>query len=149
MVSPTLSQDGEQAGTSVHRANSTSIANQSARRQKGEGRLKAIVFTVVVLFGVLAAVKMTPPYLAEYELADKMTEVARFAIVNRYNEEQIRETVYKEVKNLEIPVRREDIKVDVSVERVKISLDYTVPINLYVYSFDLHFTPSSQDKSLI
>jgi len=117
--------------------------------QRGEGRGKAIAFTVIFLFGIFVAVRLVPPYLAEYQLADKMEELARFAIVNRYSEEQIRDHVYKEVKNLEIPVNREDIKVDASSETVKISVDYRVPIDLLVYKFELHFTPNSQDKKLI
>jgi hypothetical protein len=117
--------------------------------QKGEGRGKAIAFTVIFVFAIFAAVKLVPPYLAEYQLADKMEELARFAIVNRYTEDQIRDHVYKEVKNLDIPVNREDIKVDASQETVKISVDYRVPVDLLVYKFELHFTPNSQDKRLI
>lgn len=117
--------------------------------QRGEGRGKAIAFTALFVFGIFAAVKLVPPYLAEYELSDKMQELARFAVVNRYSEDQIRDNVFKEVRNLEIPVKREDIHVDASSEQVKISVDYRVPVDLLVYKFDLHFTPSSQDKNLI
>ena len=117
--------------------------------QSGEGRGKAIAFTLVFLFGIFSAVKLVPPYLAEYQLADKMEELARFAIANRYSEEQIRDHVFKEVKDLEIPINREDIKVDASSETVKISVDYRVPIDLLVYKFELHFTPNTQDKRLI
>jgi len=31
---------------------------------------------------------------------------------------------------------------------VKIAIDYTVPVDLLVYHFDLHFTPSSENKAL-
>jgi len=31
---------------------------------------------------------------------------------------------------------------------VKISLEYTVPVDLLVYSTELHFTPSSENKAL-
>jgi len=117
--------------------------------QRGEGKGKAIVFTVVFLFGIFAAVRLIPPYLAEYELADKMQELARFAVVNRYTDEQIRDHVFKEVRNLEIPVKREEIRVDASAEKVSISVDYRVPVDLLIYKFELHFTPSSQDKNII
>jgi hypothetical protein len=89
-----------------------------------------------------------PPYIAEYQLSDKMQEQARFAVVNRYTEEQIRETIYKEVQNLEIPVKKEEIKVMASQQVVRISVDYTVPIDLMVYNLQLHFTPSSENKAL-
>ncbi len=87
-------------------------------------------------------------YIAEYQLADKMQEQARFAVVNHYTEEQIRDTIYKAAKDLEVPVAREQIKVLSSQQLVQISLDYTVPVDLIVYRVQLHFTPSSENRSL-
>ena len=119
-----------------------------ARQQRGEGRFKAIAYTAFVVFGIFAAVKLLPPYIAEYQLADKMQEQARFAVVNRYSEEQIRETVFKEAQDLDVPIRKEEIKVLASASVVRISMDYTVPIDLLIYKMNLHFTPSSENKSL-
>src|ERR1700736_6239720 len=116
--------------------------------QRGEGKIKAIIVTAIIAFAVYAAVKIVPPYAAEYQLADKMQEQARFAVVNRYTDEQIRDNVYKVVRDLEIPVKREIIKVEASREIVKISMDYTVPIDLLSYRLDLHFTPSSENRAL-
>ena len=116
--------------------------------QRGAGKIKAILVTAILAFAVYAAVKIVPPYAAEYQLADKMQEQARFAVVNRYTDEQIRNNVFKVVQDLEIPVKREAIKVEASQQIVKISVDYTVPIDLLVYHLDLHFTPSSENRSL-
>jgi hypothetical protein len=49
---------------------------------------------------------------------------------------------------LEIPAKREDIKVVASNAMVKISLSYTVPVDLFFYHLDLHFSPSSENKAL-
>ena len=98
---------------------------------------------------VYAAVKIVPSYVSEYQLADKMTEVARFASVNRNSEEQIRETIYKEMQELNVPAKKEDLKISAEAGRVSISLDYRVPVDLTVYKFDLHFTPSTANKDLI
>jgi hypothetical protein len=119
-----------------------------ARPQRGAGRLKAIAYLAVIAFGIFAAVKLLPPYIAEYQLADKMQEQARFAVVNHYSEEQIRETVFKEAQDLEVPIQKEQIKVLASASVVRISMDYTVPIDLLIYKMNLHFTPSSENKSL-
>ena len=51
-------------------------------------------------------------------------------------------------KDLEIPVKREEIKVVANQDVVKISMDYTVPVDLLVYQLNLHFTPSSENKNL-
>jgi hypothetical protein len=116
--------------------------------QRGAGKIKAIIVTAILAFAVYAAVKIVPPYAAEYQLADKIQEQARFAVVNRYTDEQIRDNVFKVVRDLEIPAKREDIKVEASQQVVKIAMDYTVPIDLLSYHMDLHFTPSSENKSL-
>jgi hypothetical protein len=118
------------------------------RSERGAGRLKAILYTAVFAFAIYSAVKMVPPYLANYQIADKMQETARFAVVNRYDEEKVRDVIFREIQDLEIPVKREEIKVVSNAAEVKISLDYTVPIDLLFYHFDLHFTPSSVNKSL-
>jgi hypothetical protein len=83
-----------------------------------------------------------------------MQEQARFGVVNRYSEEKIRDIIFKEVQDqgLEDRIKREDIKIvsnaGGSTGVVKIAIDYTIPIDLLVYHFDLHFTPSSENKAL-
>lgn len=118
------------------------------RSERGEGKFRAILFTVILVAGVYSAFKILPAYIAEYQLADKMQEQARFGIVNRYTEEQIRENVFKVAQDLEIPAKKEDIKVTTTQSVVRISLDYTVPVDLLFYHMDLHFSPSSENKSL-
>ena len=116
--------------------------------QLGGARLKAIIWTVVLFFICYSAYKLIPVYMANYQLVDKMQEEARFAVVNRYNEDQIRETIYREVQDLEIPAKKEEIKVLASPQVVRISLDYNVPVDLLIYHMQLHFTPSSENKAL-
>jgi hypothetical protein len=129
-----------------HRRNWSRV---SPRGQRGEGKVKAILYTAVLLAAIFATVKLLPPYISNYQLSDKIQEIARFAIVNRYNQEQIRDEVFKTVKDLDIPLKREDIKVSVDRSVVTISMDYTVPVDLLVYQVELHFTPSSEGKSII
>jgi len=121
----------------------------SRRSQRGGGTLKAIVWTVILVYGAFAAYRILPAYVAEYQLVDKMQEQARFAVVNRYTDEQIRDDIFKVVQDLEIPMKREQIKVINTSKVVSISMDYTVPVDLLVYHLDLHFTPSSENKSIL
>ena len=125
-----------------------SRAKSSSRRERGEGKLKAIIYTVILLLGIYAAYKVVPPYVSNYQLSDKMQEQARYAVVNRYTEDQIRENIFKVVQDLDIPAKREDIKVFSTNQVVKISMEYTVPIDILFYHVDLHFTPSSENKSV-
>jgi hypothetical protein len=52
-------------------------------------------------------------------------------------------------QDLEIPVKREEIKVLSTNSIVKISMNYTVPVDLLMYRLDLHFSPSSENKSIL
>ena len=129
----------------------TSVARLApfrSRRQRGEGKLKTILFLLFFASMIFIGFRTVPAYVAEYQLADKMQEQARFSIVNRYNEEQVRDNIYKVVKDLEIPVKREEIKVVSNNDVVKISMDYTIPVDLLVYQLNLHFTPTSENKAL-
>jgi len=116
--------------------------------ERGQGKLKAIIVTAILLLGVLAGVKTIPPYVAEYQLNDKIQEIARFGIVNHDSEELIKDKVFKTMEDLEIPATKDNIKVTAGSSRVTISIDYTVPVDILFYHVDLHFTPSSENRSL-
>jgi len=121
---------------------------KTIRSQRGEGKLKAIIVTGILILGIFAAVKLIPPYVAYYELNDKVQEIARFGVVERSTEDQIRDKVMKTVQDLEIPATKDNIKVTAGTSRVTILVDYTVPVDILFYHMDLHFTPSSENKSL-
>jgi hypothetical protein len=118
------------------------------RRERGAGTIKAILWTILLIYGAFVAYKILPAYVAEYQLQDKMQEQAKFAVVNRYPEEQIRDSIFKVIKDLDIPVKREEIKITATQDVVRIGVDYTVPVDLLVYQMSLHFTPTSENKSL-
>ena len=117
---------------------------ESPRGQRGEGKLKAIIYTMILVAGVYLAFKTVPLYVSDYQLKDKMSEQARFAVVNRYSEDQIRDIIFKTVQDLDIPAKREDIKVEHTNHGIRISLNYTVPVDFMVYQTDLNFAPASE-----
>ena len=117
--------------------------------QRGEGRLKAIIYTLILVAGIYAAFKLVPLYVANYELKDKISEQARFAVVNRYTDEQIRDILYKTIQDLDIPAKREDIKVEQTNHGLMISVNYTVPVDFKVYKTEISFTPSSEGIDLL
>lgn len=126
----------------------TQQRNRHCKSERGAGKLKAILVTAILVIGIIAGWKLVPPYSAEYQLADKIQEIARFGIVQRQSEDQIKDIVFKTIQDLEIPAKRDDIKVVATGSKVSISVDYTVPVDILFYHVDLHFTPSSENKSL-
>lgn len=129
-------------------ASSGAKRKSSTRGERGEGKLKAIIVSAILLLAVLAGVKIVPPYVAEYQLNDKIQEIARFGVVEHNTEDQIRDKVMKTIEDLEIPATKDNIKITAGTSRVSIQVDYTVPVDILFYHVDLHFTPSSETKSL-
>jgi hypothetical protein len=133
-----------------YHTNFSPFHNKQWSTQRGGGGLKAILYTAILLIAVFVCFKIVPPYANEYQLNDKMQEQARFAVVNRYTDEQIRDNVFKVVQDLDIAgVKKEDIKVVATQSVVRISVDYTVPVDFMIYSTELHFTPSSENRSIM
>ncbi|MGA2810808.1 MAG: hypothetical protein ABSG16_05365 [Candidatus Acidiferrum sp.] len=97
---------------------------------------------------IFVGFKTVPAYVAEFQLDDKMQETARFAVVQRETEDQIKDAIFKVIQDLDIPAKRDDIKVTSTNQLVTISVDYRVPVDLLVFQTDLHFSPSSANKSL-
>jgi len=118
------------------------------RLERGEGKLKAIIVTAILALGVIAGIKVIPPYVAYYQLNDKVQEIARFGVVEHNTEDQIRDKVLKTIDDLQIPATKDNVKVSAGSSRVSISVDYTVPVEILFYHVDLHFTPSSENKSI-
>ena len=118
------------------------------RSERGEGKLKAIIVTAILILGIFAGVKVIPPYVAYYQLNDKVQEIARFGVVEHNTEDQIRDKVLRTIDDLQIPATKENVKISAGSSRVSISVDYTVPVDILFYHLDLHFTPTSENKSL-
>jgi hypothetical protein len=124
------------------------IAPRGRIGQRGAGRFKTVFILFIFVALIFVGFKTVPAYVAEFQLDDKMQETARFAVVQRETVEQIQDTIYKVIQDLEIPAKKEDIKVTATNQLVTISVDYRVPVDLLVFQTDLHFTPSSANKSL-
>jgi cell division protein FtsL len=117
--------------------------------QRGEGRLKAIIYLAILIAAVLVAVKVVPVYVAEYQLKDKITEQARFAVANRYTDDQVRDSIFRTIQDLDIPAKKEDVKVAATNHGISISVSYSVPVDFYVYQTELNFSPSSEGIDLM
>ncbi len=117
-------------------------------RDHGGARLKAIIWLLILGAFVYICVKVIPLYLDYYQLEDKMKTEARFAAVNRRTDEELRNIIFREVQERDIPARREDIHVEQSQRGVRISLDYSVTVDLKLYQWTLQFHPSADNARL-
>jgi hypothetical protein len=122
---------------------------RSPSSERGGGTLKAVLYTAFLIAGIFIAIRIVPAYVAKYQMNDKIEEQARFAVVNRWTEDQIRDNLYKVMQDLDIPATREDIKVSNTNHGILISLSYSVPVDFFVYKTDLNFTCSSEGRDIM
>jgi hypothetical protein len=116
--------------------------------ERGGSNLKTILTLLIVAFLIFCGVKIIPAFFANYQLQDSMDTEARFAIAEHKAEDQIREDIWKRVQDLDIPAKKENIKVSSEQRSVNISLDYVIPVDLRIYQFNLEFHPHSDNHTL-
>jgi len=111
----------------------------------GIGKLR-IIFVFLVL-GAIAyvAIKTIPVYVNSYEVQDYIRQLAIKASVERVRAEALQDQVAAHAAEKDLPVTRDNVKVTITGNKVRIDMDYTVLVDLKVYTLSLHFTPSSED----
>ena len=116
--------------------------------ERGGSKINTLL-TLLILGGLIfTGVKIVPAMFAKFQLQDAMETESRFAIVNHKGEDEIREDVWKKVQELGIPATRDAIRVTVQQRDVTIAIDYTVPVDLQVYKFNLEFHPHADNHTL-
>lgn len=116
--------------------------------QRGGSRTNLILTLLVVAFIIFSAVKIIPAYVNNYELQDAMESEARFAIANHKLEQDIRQDMWQKMQALDIPAKQEDLRVAINNGDVTISLNYSIPVNLAVYQFNLDFHPHGDNHTI-
>jgi hypothetical protein len=117
-------------------------------KQRGAGRFKAIVWTLILATFVYVCVKVVPELVNEYQFQDGIQTIARFASVNHQPVEQIRAAVLKEAQKDGVPVAAEDLKIESVGGNIRIKADYSITIDLMVYQWTLNFHPAASNDSL-
>lgn len=114
---------------------------------RGAGYGKLIFALLVIAVVAYCAVKIVPIYVANYELNDKVRQLAIQATVDHSSAQAVQDRVLDYAKDLGLPINRKDVTVQVG-NLVTISIDYTVPVDLKVYTLNLHFTPSAENRQI-
>ena len=127
------------------------VRRQEGIRERGGSRLN-LVLTLLFLGGVVFfAVKVVPPYFANYQFQDSIESEARFAMTGypKKSEDDIRDDIWKKAQELSIPIKKEeDIQVTMDQGNVTISTSYTIPVDLAVYQFNLQFHPHADNHTI-
>lgn len=114
------------------------------------GTIKLILILGLLATGVWVSAELIPPYFSAYEFQDTLDNEARMGTYSTKGDDVIRDAVFRKAQDLELPLTKDDIKVQrsggVGSGSVLISTDYTVHVELPGYPMDLHFHPESKNK---
>ena len=114
------------------------------------GTIKLILTLGLLAMGVWVSAELIPPVFSNYELQDTLDTEARLGTYSTKGDEVIRDAVFRKAQDLELPLSKDDIKVQrtgaMGSGSVSISTDYTVHVDLPGYPMDLHFHPESKNK---
>ena len=106
-------------------------------RGRGEGRIGCLLWLVVLGLGVMIAVKAVPVKLTDVEFGDFIEEQAQFS--GRTTGDVIKRRILKKAKELEIPLSSKNLKVEKSMNRVRIECEYTVTLDFGFTTYDWRF----------
>ncbi|HXY13777.1 MAG TPA: hypothetical protein VEI26_04675 [Terriglobales bacterium] len=115
------------------------------------GTVKLAFGIVVIIAACYVGAALVPVYYANYEFQDLIKTEATLQTYTTKPEADIQATIYKKAQDLDIPLNKDQIKVqrrgNTGVGTLTIQAPYIVHVNLPGYPVDLHFDPSTENKS--
>jgi hypothetical protein len=119
-------------------------------REHGGSKLNLIITVAILGSLIFSAIKLIPPYFANYQLQDAIESESRFALTGypKKSVDDIRDDVFNKAMDLGVPASKDNIQVDVQNGSVSIAMDYSVPIDLKVYQFTLQFHPHADNHTI-
>jgi hypothetical protein len=111
-----------------------------ARRtaERGEGNLGCIIWVVVLGIAVLISWKMIPVKVSSAEMADYMVDVAQFQSARKPPEE-LKKLILTRALELGIPLAKENVTVVRTGDRIRMTVEYTIPVDFPGYTYNWHF----------
>ncbi len=115
------------------------------------GTIKALLGFLAIILVVVACFEVAPPLMANYSFQDDLKNVSLMDSSNmQKTDEEVRTDVMRKVKEHDLPITPQQVMVQrintPGISALYISADYSVPVSLPGYSFDMHFTPNTGNK---
>ena len=119
------------------------------RTEEASGRFKSFLSLAFLVAIIFVAIKIIPAYVNNYQLQDHIRQLSTQLAVRTkpVTPDEIRNEVVTFAQDHGVPLTADNVSVTIS-SHITISLDYTVPVDLMVYTLRLHFTPSAENPSL-
>jgi len=106
--------------------------------ERGEGNLGCVVWLLLLGLAVLISWKMIPVKVSSAELSDYMVEVAQFHSA-RQPPEELKKLILTRAGELNIPLAKENVVVVRNGDRIRMTAEYTIPVDFPGYTYNWHF----------
>jgi hypothetical protein len=119
------------------------------RTEEASGRFKTLFSLALLAAIIFTAIRTLPAYVNNFELQDHIRQLSTQLAVRTKpaTPDEIRNEVVAFAQDHGVPLTADNVGVTIS-SHITISVDYTVPVDLMVYTLRLHFTPSAENPSL-
>jgi hypothetical protein len=104
--------------------------------QRGEGKAGCLFWLLILLVAGTVGAKVIPVKMQTMKLKDYMEDLA--LTQPRKSGEFFESQIFKKSKELGLPVPKDQIKVRKSKERVIMDVQFTVPLDFYLFQHDWH-----------
>ena len=106
--------------------------------------LRSIFGFAVLALAIYGSWKVFPAMMTAYEFEDALKQEAKINAYNNRSEQEIRDTLLRKAKSLEIPLTADHLKVQRVNNELAISADYAIHVDFAPYPFDMNFHPQSK-----
>ena len=108
--------------------------------QRGEGTAGCLFWILILIVVGMVSAKVIPVKIAKMQLKDHMNEIAQ-----RHqwkNSDWFERSIYRRARDLDLDVKRNQIKVRKSDRRVRMDVEFRVPLDFgfYTYVWDVHIS---------
>ena len=98
------------------------------------------ILILLLLIGVLfAATRYVPAYFAAFQFNDSVRQSVKFAGTSKKTVDSLREEVFRQAKELGIPITKKDIVITRRGPSFTLEVEYRWPIDLKIYQHQLLF----------
>jgi hypothetical protein len=108
------------------------------RFQRGDVPIGCLVGMVVTLVVVLIAIKVTPWVISVGELDKEISVLADRANRREYKDPRILADILQKAEALDLPVTKKDVSIKRTSKRIKITVEYDLPIEFPGYTYVWH-----------
>ncbi len=117
-------------------------------RQSGMTSFKALLAVALFVVLVYLGIKLIPPFVKNAQFQEELTKLTGgfTSYAASRTEENIREEVLREAKNLGLPIKPDQVHVVKSAYGVYIDVRYNVMVETPAYTFNLKFNPRTGQK---